>query len=53
MKATWILPDGREVTAEVKEGLNLMEAAVGNNIPNVGGECGGNLAFAAGHVVVG
>ena len=52
MKATWILPDGREITAEVKEGLNLMEAAVANNIPNVVGECGGNLSCATCHVYV-
>ena len=52
MKATWILPDGREVTAEVKEGLNLMEAAVANNIPHVVGECGGNLSCATCHVYV-
>lgn len=52
MKATWILPDGREITAEVKEGLSLMEAAVANNIPNVVGECGGNLSCATCHVYV-
>lgn len=52
MKATWILPDGREITAEVKEGLNLMQAAVAHNIPNVVGECGGNLSCATCHVYV-
>ena len=52
MKATWILPDGRQITAEVKEGLSLMEAAVANNIPNVIGECGGNLSCATCHVYV-
>lgn len=52
MKATWILPDGRSVTAEVKEGLSLMEAAVANNIPNVIGECGGSLSCATCHVFV-
>jgi ferredoxin, 2Fe-2S len=52
MKATWILPDGRHVTADVKEGLSLMEAAVANNIPNVIGECGGNLSCATCHVYV-
>lgn len=52
MKATWILPDGREITAEVKEGLSLMEAAVANNVPNVVGECGGNLSCATCHVYV-
>ena len=30
MKATWILADGREITADVKPGLNLIEAA---NVP--------------------
>ncbi len=52
MKATWILPDGRQITAEVKEGLNLMAAAVANNVPNVIGECGGNLSCATCHVYV-
>ena len=52
MKATWILPDGRKITAEVGEGLSLMEAAVANNIPNVIGECGGNLSCATCHVYV-
>lgn len=52
MKATWILPDGREITAEVAEGLNMMQAAVANNIPNVIGECGGNLSCATCHVYV-
>jgi 2Fe-2S ferredoxin len=52
MKATWILPDGRSVTAEVAAGLSLMEAAVAQNIPNVIGECGGSLSCATCHVVV-
>ena len=52
MKATWILPDGSTRTAEVAEGTNLMEAAVANNIPEVIGECGGNMACATCHVVV-
>jgi 2Fe-2S ferredoxin len=52
MQATWILPDGQRVTAEVKEGQNLMEAAVANNIPRVVGECGGSLSCATCHVVV-
>ncbi len=52
MKATWILPDGRQITAEVKEGMSLMEAAVANNVPNVIGECGGNLSCATCHVYV-
>ena len=52
MKVTWILPDGREVTADVKAGLNLMEAAVANTIPLVLGECGGSLSCATCHVLV-
>lgn len=52
MKATWILPDGQTITAEVKEGQNLMEAAVANNVPRVIGECGGSLSCATCHVVV-
>ena len=52
MKATWILPDGKTITAEVREGQNLMEAAVANNIPRVIGECGGSLSCATCHVVV-
>lgn len=53
MKATWILPDGQHITAEVREGQNLMEAAVANNIPRVVGECGGSLSCATCHVIVG
>lgn len=52
MKATWILPDGQHITADVREGQNLMEAAVANNIPRVVGECGGSLSCATCHVVV-
>lgn len=52
MQATWILADGREITAEVKPGFNLMEAAVAANVPGVIGECGGSLSCATCHVVV-
>ena len=52
MKVTWILPDGAEVSAEVGEGLSLMEAAVARNLPGVVGECGGNLSCATCHVQV-
>ena len=52
MNVTWILPDGREITASVDEGMNMMEAAVANNIPSVIGECGGNLSCATCHVFV-
>ncbi|OYU41355.1 MAG: ferredoxin [Pseudorhodobacter sp. PARRP1] len=52
MHATWHLPNGKTVTAEVKSGLTLMEAAVAHNIPGVIGECGGSLSCATCHVVV-
>ncbi len=52
MKATWILPNGESRTAEVKDGLSLMEAALANAIPQVIGECGGSMSCATCHVVV-
>ena len=52
MKVTWRLADGREITGEVANGLNMMEAAVANNVPHVIGECGGNLSCATCHVYV-
>ncbi len=52
MKAHWILPDGSTITAEVREGQNLMEAAVAANVPRVIGECGGSLSCATCHVFV-
>jgi ferredoxin, 2Fe-2S len=51
-KVTWILGDGREITANVAVGHNLMEAAVANNVPGVIGECGGCLSCATCHVYV-
>ena len=52
VKVTWQLPDGSAVSAEVKEGLSMMEAAVANGIPHVIGECGGCLSCATCHVHV-
>lgn len=52
MKATWILADGSRISAEVREGQNLMEAAVAANVPRVVGECGGSLSCATCHVYV-
>lgn len=52
MKATWILPDGTSITADVPEGQSLMQAALSNHVPLVIGECGGNLSCATCHVVV-
>lgn len=52
MQVTWKLPEGGEISADVVNGLNLMEAAVANNVPNVIGECGGCLSCATCHVYV-
>ncbi len=52
MQATWKLPDGRTITLDVAEGMNLMQAAVARGIPGVVGECGGSLSCATCHVVV-
>lgn len=52
MKATWELPDGRRITADVAEGTSLMQAAVALGVPGVIGECGGSMSCATCHVVV-
>ena len=52
MQATWVLPDGTTITAEVPPGHNLMQAAVAAGVPHVIGECGGNLSCATCHVQV-
>ncbi|CUJ83153.1 2Fe-2S iron-sulfur cluster-binding protein [Shimia thalassica] len=52
MKAIWKLPNGEEITAEVSDGTNMMQAAVDNNVPGVVGECGGCLSCATCHVYV-
>lgn len=52
MKATWILPNGREITLEVAEGQNLMEPARNAMLPGIAGECGGTMSCATCHVHV-
>lgn len=52
MQATWKLPNGQDITLDVAEGMNLMQAAVARGIPGVVGECGGSLSCATCHVVV-
>ncbi|MFT5659290.1 MAG: 2Fe-2S ferredoxin [Gammaproteobacteria bacterium] len=51
-KITWKTENGNEISADVKDGLNLMEAAVANDVPNVDGDCGGCLSCATCHVFV-
>lgn len=52
MRVTWILPDGKRIEADVADGINLMAAAVANNVRGVVGECGGCLSCATCHVFV-
>lgn len=52
MKATWILADGKEITADVPEGHSLMEAAQNAGVPGIIGECGGTMSCATCHVFV-
>lgn len=49
---TWRTEDGNEITVDVKDGLNLMEAATANNVPHIEGECGGCLSCATCHVFI-
>ena len=51
-KITWKTEDGKIISADVKDGLNLMEAAIENDVPNVDGDCGGCLSCATCHVFV-
>ena len=52
IRITWKMQDGTEISAEVEDGLNLMEAAAENNVPHIKGECGGCLSCATCHVFV-
>lgn len=52
MKVTWELADGREIEADVAAGTTLKDAALAANVPDITGDCGGNLSCATCHVVV-
>lgn len=52
MNVTWKLPDGGEISAKVDAGMTLMEAGLANDVPEILGECGGNMSCGTCHVVV-
>jgi len=52
MKVTWKLGDGSEISAEVANGVSMMEAALANNVMGIIGECGGTMSCATCHVLV-
>ncbi len=51
-RVTWVLSDGRRITADVAQGSNLMLAAVFEGVPGIDGDCGGCLSCATCHVLV-
>ena len=51
-QVTWVLHDGRRITAEVAAGSNLMLAATFEGVPGIDGDCGACLSCATCHVVV-
>lgn len=51
-RITYVEFDGTRHTADVRDGLSLMEGAVFNSIPGIEGDCGGLCACATCHVYV-
>ena len=51
-KITYIEHNGTSHTADVQNGLTVMEGAIQNNIPGIDADCGGGMACATCHVYV-
>jgi len=51
-RITYIEPDGRAVTLEVKPGLSLMRAAMEAGLEGIEAQCGGNCSCATCHCYV-
>ena len=51
-RITWKIQGDRDIRADVRDGLNLMEAAIAHDVPYIEGECGGCLSCATCHVFV-
>lgn len=52
MKVSFELHDGSVIEVEADEGTSVKDAALAANVPDILGECGGNLSCATCHVVV-
>ena len=51
-RIVFIQPDGQSQTVEASAGQSVMEAATGNLIPGIVGECGGSCSCATCHVYI-
>lgn len=51
-KVTYIDKNEQQYVVEVKNGTNLMQAALDNSVPGILGDCGGAAACATCHVFV-
>ena len=51
-RITYVEFNGTPHTVEVANGVSLMEGALGNGVPGIDGDCGGNAACATCHVYV-
>jgi 2Fe-2S ferredoxin len=52
VKITYVEFNGTAHSVEVASGENLMEGALGNGVPGIDGDCGGNAACATCHCYV-
>ena len=48
----FVAHNGAEYEVEVRNGMNLMQAALKNDIPGIIGDCGGSCACATCHIYV-
>ncbi|MDU8927997.1 2Fe-2S iron-sulfur cluster-binding protein [Alisedimentitalea sp. MJ-SS2] len=52
MKITFELADGSEIVADAEPGMRVKDAALAAGVPQITGDCGGNLSCATCHVLV-
>jgi 2Fe-2S ferredoxin len=51
-RITYVEHNGKAHSVEVADGTSLMEGALGNGVPGIDGDCGGNAACATCHVYI-
>ncbi|WP_426163179.1 2Fe-2S iron-sulfur cluster-binding protein [Sandarakinorhabdus sp. DWP1-3-1] len=49
---TYVEFNGTEHAVQVADGVSLMEGALGNGVPGIDGDCGGNAACATCHIYI-